>query len=124
MLTARNSATKHEDLILALLEAVQFLTQVAVIPCKGHRKDRSFITQRKNKADQVPKHTVQLQSMTKSRPKLLSPHPELACLPQCSHRNKRMLKKWGYKKARQASVERMTSFLSLEPNNEGSLGLI
>ena len=67
MLTARNSATKHEDLILALLEAVQFLTQVAVIPCKGHWKDRSFINQRKNKADQVPKHTVQLQSMTKSR---------------------------------------------------------
>ena len=68
MLTARDSAIKHEDLILALLEAVQFLTQAPVIPCKGLRKDRSFITQRKDKAEQDPKHTVQVQSITKSWP--------------------------------------------------------
>ena len=68
MLTARDSAIKHEDLILALLKAVQFLTQAPVIPCKGLWKDRSFITQRKNKANQVPKHTVQVQSITKSWP--------------------------------------------------------
>ena len=44
MLTAKNSPIKHNDLILALLEAVQLPTQVAVILCKGHQKDGSFVS--------------------------------------------------------------------------------
>lgn len=35
-----------------------------------------------------------------------------------------MLKNGAIRKLEQASIEGMTSFLSLEPNNEGSLGLI
>jgi len=44
MLTAGNSPRKHEDLILALLEAVQLLTQVALIHCRGHQGDGSFVS--------------------------------------------------------------------------------
>lgn len=61
MLAARNSSIKPKDLILALLEAVQLPTQVAVIHCKGHQTDRSFISQGNNKADQATKQAVQLQ---------------------------------------------------------------
>ncbi|XP_069397099.1 ribonuclease H-like [Delphinus delphis] len=56
MLTAKNSPIKHKDLILALLEAVQLLTQVAVIPCRGHQRDGW-----NSKADQIAKQAVQLQ---------------------------------------------------------------
>ena len=38
MLTASSSPTKHEDLILALLEAVQVPTQTAVIHYRGQRE--------------------------------------------------------------------------------------
>ena len=44
MLTVRNSPRKHKDLILALLEAVQLPTQVALIHCRGHRGDGSFVS--------------------------------------------------------------------------------
>ena len=38
-LTARNSPIKHEDLTLALLEAVQLPTQVAVVLCRDHQRE-------------------------------------------------------------------------------------
>ena len=44
MLTAGNSPRKHEDLILTLLEAVQLPTQVALIHCRGHQGDGSFVS--------------------------------------------------------------------------------
>lgn len=44
MLIARNPLIKHKDLILALLEAVQLLTQVALIHCRGHRGNGSFVS--------------------------------------------------------------------------------
>ena len=42
MLTTRNSPIKHKDVILALLEAVQLSTQVAVIYCRSHQRDGTF----------------------------------------------------------------------------------
>lgn len=35
-----------------------------------------------------------------------------------------MLKNGAIRRLEQAGIERMTTFLSLEPNNEGSLGFI
>ena len=42
ILTAKNFPIKHKDLILALLEAVQLPTQVAVIHCWGHQREESL----------------------------------------------------------------------------------
>ena len=60
MLTASISPIKHEDLILALLEAVQVLTQTAVIHYRGQREG-SFVSQGNSKADQRAKQTSWLQ---------------------------------------------------------------
>ena len=61
MLIARNPLIKHKDLILALLEAVQLLTQVSVIHCRGHQRNGNFLTQGNSKADQTAKHASQIQ---------------------------------------------------------------
>ena len=58
LLTTRNSPIKHKDLILALLEAVQLPTQVAVIHCRGHQRDGSFVSQGNSKADQIAKQAA------------------------------------------------------------------
>ncbi|XP_059963693.1 ribonuclease H-like [Mesoplodon densirostris] len=83
MLTAKNSPIKHKDLILALLEAVQLLTQVAVIPCRGHQRDGSFVSQGNSKADQIAKQAVQLQEPEQVMALVIGP-PELPSLPQYS----------------------------------------
>ena len=97
MLTARNSSIKPKDLILALLEAVQLLTQVAVIHCKGHQKDGSFISQGNNKADQATKQAVQSQEPDQSMALVIGP-PELPGLPQYSPQEQENAEKWGYRK--------------------------
>ena len=73
MLTVRNSPRKHKDLILALLEAVQLPTQVALIHCRGHRggwvlcecrgqqRDGFFVSQGMRKADQMAKQAAGFQ---------------------------------------------------------------
>jgi len=42
-------------LILALLEAVQLLTWVAVIYCRGYQREGSFVSQGNSKADGTDK---------------------------------------------------------------------
>ena len=61
MLTARNSPRKHEDLILALSGAVQFLTQVALIHYRGHQRDGFFVNQGISKVDQMAKRAARFQ---------------------------------------------------------------
>ena len=61
MLTATNFPIKHKDLILAFLEAVRLPTQVAVIHCRGHQRDGSFVSQGNSKADQIAKQAARLQ---------------------------------------------------------------
>lgn len=61
MLIARNPPIKHKDLTLALLEAVQLPTQVAVIHCRGHQRNGNFLRQGNSKADQTVKHASQMQ---------------------------------------------------------------
>lgn len=56
MLTAKNSPIKHKDLILALFEAVQLLTQVAVN--RAHQRGGSFVSQGNSKADQTVKQAA------------------------------------------------------------------
>ena len=56
MLIARNPLIKHKDLILALLEAVQLLTQVAVN--RAHQRGGSFVSQGNIKADQTVKQAA------------------------------------------------------------------
>ena len=56
MLTAKNSPIKHTDLILALFEAVQLLTQVAVN--RAHQRGGSFVSQGNSKADQTVKQAA------------------------------------------------------------------
>ena len=83
MLTAKNSPIKLTDLILALLEAVQLLTQVAVIHCRGHQRDGSFVSQGNSKADQIAKQAAQLQEPEQVMALLTGP-PELPSLPRYS----------------------------------------
>ena len=83
MLTAKNSPIKLTDLILALLEAVQLLTQVAVIHCRGHQRDGSFVSQGNSKADQIAKQAAQLQEPDQVMALLTGP-PELPSLPRYS----------------------------------------
>ena len=61
MLTVRNSPRKHKDLILALLEAVQLPTQVALIHCRGQQRDGFFVSQGMRKADQMAKQAAGFQ---------------------------------------------------------------
>ena len=61
MLIARNPPIKHKDLILALLEAVQLPTQVAVVHCRGHQRNGSFLRQGNSKADQTAKNASQIE---------------------------------------------------------------
>ena len=56
MLTAKNSPIKHKDLIPALFEAVQLLTQVAVN--RAHQRGGSFVSQGNSKADQTVKQAA------------------------------------------------------------------
>lgn len=88
MLTAGNSPIKHKDLILALSEAVQLLTQVEVIHCRGHQRDGSFVNQENRKADQTAKQLARVQEpeqivalVIDCRP---TPTPGLPGLPQYS----------------------------------------
>ena len=82
-LTTRNTPIKHKDLILALLEAVQLPTQVAVIHCKGHQRDGSFVSQGNSKADQIAKQAAWLQEPEQVMALVIGPH-ELSSLPQYS----------------------------------------
>ena len=61
MLITRNSAIKHQDLVLALLEAVQLLTWAAVIHCGGRQRDGSFVSQEHDRVDQTAKQAARLQ---------------------------------------------------------------
>ena len=90
MSTPRNSPIKHKDLILALLEAVQLPTQVAVIPCRGHQRDGSFVSQGNSKADQIAKQAVQLQEPEQVMALVIGP-PELPSLPQYSPQETRLI---------------------------------
>ena len=58
MSTPRNSPIKHKDLILALLEAVQLPTQVAVAHCRVHQRGGYFVSQGNSKADQIAKQAA------------------------------------------------------------------
>ena len=61
MLITRNSPIKHKDLTLALVEAVQLPTQVAVIHHRGHQRNGNFLRQGNSKADETAKHASQMQ---------------------------------------------------------------
>ena len=61
MLTTRNSAIKHQDLVLALSEAVQLLSRGAVIHCGGRQREGSFVSQAHGKVDQTAKQAARLQ---------------------------------------------------------------
>ena len=63
MITDRNSSIKREDLILALLEIVQLLTQVAVIHCRGNQRMDLFLCQGNRKADEIAKQIFRLQEL-------------------------------------------------------------
>lgn len=85
MLTSGNSPPKDTDLILALLEVAQLPTQGAVIHCKGHQRDGSFVSQGVRRADwatkqpaqfQVPKQVTALVIGSPEHPSLLQYHPQ------------------------------------------------
>lgn len=97
MLTAGNSPIKHKDLILALSEAVQLLTQVEVIHCRGHQRDGSFVNQENRKADQTAKHLARVQEPEQIVALVLTaaPPPPAGSLafPSIPNKNKKTLKK-------------------------------
>ena len=68
MLIARNSPIKYKDLILALLEAVQLLTQVTVIRCRGHQRDGSLVSQGTEKLIQLQNRQLNCKSLSKLWP--------------------------------------------------------
>ena len=83
MLIARNPLIKHKDLILALLEAVQLLTQVSVIHCRGHQRNGSLVSQGDSKVYQIAKKAAQLQEPEQVMALVIGP-PELPRFSQYS----------------------------------------
>ena len=97
MLIARNPLIKHKDLILALLEAVQLLTQVSVIHYRGHQRNGNFLTQGNSKADQTAKQAAPLQEPEQVMALKIGP-PEFLSFPQYSPSEQENAEKWGYEK--------------------------
>ena len=95
MLTRKNSFIKHKYLILAFLEALQLPNQVAVIHCRGHQSNGSFLSQGNIRADQIAKQAApaQLQEPEQGMALVIN-LLELPSLPQYSHKNKNMLRNW------------------------------
>ena len=94
MLTAGNSPIKHKDLILALLEAVQLLTQVEVIHCRGHQRDGSFVNQENRKADRAAKQVARVQEPEQIVALVIDPPPPGSlAFPSIPNKNKKTLKK-------------------------------
>ena len=83
MLTTRNYAIKHQELVLALLEAVQLLTRAAVIHCGGRQRGGSFVSQAHGTVDQTAKQAARLQepeqvmALGTGRPRTPQPPPVL-----------------------------------------------
>ena len=84
-------------MILALLEAVQLPTQVAVTHCRGRQRDGSFVSQGNSKADQIAKQAARLQEPEQVIALVVGP-PELPSLPQYSPQEQENAEKWGYEK--------------------------
>ena len=95
MLTARNSPLKHKDVMSALLEAVQLLTQVEVN--RAHQRGGSFVSQGNSKAGQIVKQAAWSQESKQVMALAIGP-TELPSLHQYSTQEQEHAEKWSYEK--------------------------
>ena len=109
MLTGKNSFVKHKDLILAFLEALQLPNQVAVIHCRGHQRDGSFVSQGNSNAHQTAKQAAPLQEPEQVMALKIGPLNSRA-FPSIPHQNKKMLRNGAMRREAQAGIKRRIRF--------------
>lgn len=109
MLSARNSLRKHKDWILALLQALMFPTQAAIIYSRNLQREASFVSQGFESNDWTAKQDAQLWEPEQVMALVICP-PELSSLPRYSPKKQENSEKQAIRKEIQASIKWMTRF--------------
>lgn len=91
MLSARNSLRKHKDWILALLQALMFPTQAAIIYSRNLQREASFVSQGFESNDWTAKQDAQLWEPEQVMAQWFAPLNSLA-FPNIPQRNKKILR--------------------------------
>ena len=123
MWAARNSSIKRKDLILALLEAMQLLTQV--VHGRGHQKMGSLKAKGTAKLIKLQKGQLGWSLEPEQIMVLvIAPHaPGSLTFLRIPHSNKKRLNNGAMRKETSSSMRRMTSCSSLRPQSGSSPGV-